>query len=223
MSDVTSTSVKLSWSHPNPDDIQYYTISHKPRSASQSPGVISGVVTMYYTIRPLSPYTQYEFTISAVNGFGHGPPSPPIVATTGETGNITLSKLSCPTPPKIKTTTYFFQNFIILLYFITVLCPPVVVVVRDLRDKLWSFKRQLFSERDRCGNWIAGARDCRDCIIYVKNHLVFRNNYGHCYVVLIIILYLLTFFLYHILVIVKLFLLILFIFYRVCTKTWAVV
>uniref|UniRef100_A0A2S2R0W0 protein-tyrosine-phosphatase n=1 Tax=Sipha flava TaxID=143950 RepID=A0A2S2R0W0_9HEMI len=87
VSDVTSTSVKLSWSHPNPDDIQYYTISHKPRSASQSPGVISGVVTMYYTIRPLSPYTQYEFTISAVNGFGHGPPSPPIVATTGETGN----------------------------------------------------------------------------------------------------------------------------------------
>ncbi|XP_025425132.1 tyrosine-protein phosphatase Lar isoform X2 [Sipha flava] len=88
VSDVTSTSVKLSWSHPNPDDIQYYTISHKPRSASQSPGVISGVVTMYYTIRPLSPYTQYEFTISAVNGFGHGPPSPPIVATTGETADL---------------------------------------------------------------------------------------------------------------------------------------
>ncbi|VVC24817.1 Hypothetical protein CINCED_3A017850 [Cinara cedri] len=84
VSDVTSTSVKLTWQHPNKDDIQYYTISHKPKSASQSPGVISGVVTMYYTIRPLSPYTQYEFTISAVNGFGHGPPSPPVVATTGE-------------------------------------------------------------------------------------------------------------------------------------------
>lgn len=96
VSDVTSTSVKLSWSHPNPDDIQYYTISHKPRSASQSPGVISGVVTMYYTIRPLSPYTQYEFTISAVNGFGHGPPSPPIVATTGETGNA----LAAPHTPR---------------------------------------------------------------------------------------------------------------------------
>ncbi|XP_050531444.1 tyrosine-protein phosphatase Lar isoform X2 [Daktulosphaira vitifoliae] len=85
VSDVTSTSIRLSWSHPNPDDIQYYTISHKPKSAAQSPGVISGVVTMYYTIRPLSPYTQYEFTVSAVNGFGHGPPSQPIVATTGET------------------------------------------------------------------------------------------------------------------------------------------
>lgn len=94
VSDVTSTSVKLSWSHPNPDDIQYYTISHKPRSASQSPGVISGVVTMYYTIRPLSPYTQYEFTISAVNGFGHGPPSPPIVATTGETGKLPSFRVS---------------------------------------------------------------------------------------------------------------------------------
>lgn len=95
VSDVTSTSVKLSWSHPNPDDIQYYTISHKPRSASQSPGVISGVVTMYYTIRPLSPYTQYEFTISAVNGFGHGPPSPPIVATTGETGKRVATVVFC--------------------------------------------------------------------------------------------------------------------------------
>ncbi|VVC24818.1 Hypothetical protein CINCED_3A017850 [Cinara cedri] len=87
VSDVTSTSVKLTWQHPNKDDIQYYTISHKPKSASQSPGVISGVVTMYYTIRPLSPYTQYEFTISAVNGFGHGPPSPPVVATTGESAD----------------------------------------------------------------------------------------------------------------------------------------
>jgi len=126
VSDVTSTSVKLSWSHPNPDDIQYYTISHKPRSASQSPGVISGVVTMYYTIRPLSPYTQYEFTISAVNGFGHGPPSPPIVATTGETGNITLNKISCQTPPKNKTQPLIF--FRILLYFITVLSPLLLFV-----------------------------------------------------------------------------------------------
>lgn len=116
VSDVTSTSVKLSWSHPNPDDIQYYTISHKPRSASQSPGVISGVVTMYYTIRPLSPYTQYEFTISAVNGFGHGPPSPPIVATTGETGKMPSPVSSWRSTPAsqqfpLLADRFFFGNF----------------------------------------------------------------------------------------------------------------
>lgn len=117
MTDVTSTSVKLTWQQPNKDDIQYYTISHKPRSASQSPGVISGVVTMYYTIHPLSPYTQYEFTISAVNGFGHGPPSPPVVATTGESGKP-ASPVSGrgsagfytppdPTPPAVRPSSHW--------------------------------------------------------------------------------------------------------------------
>jgi len=127
---VTSTSVKLSWSHPNPDDIQYYTISHKPRSASQSPGVISGVVTMYYTIRPLSPYTQYEFTISAVNGFGHGPPSPPIVATTGETGNMTFYKpISCWIRQNNSTASFFFRILYCYYDFYCAIFTPLLLLL----------------------------------------------------------------------------------------------
>lgn len=47
---------------------------------------ISGISTMFYGVRPLSPYTEYEFYVVAVNNFGRGPPSEPVTCTTGETG-----------------------------------------------------------------------------------------------------------------------------------------
>lgn len=49
---------------------------------------ISGISTMFYGVRPLSPYTEYEFYVVAVNNFGRGPPSEPVTCTTGETGKI---------------------------------------------------------------------------------------------------------------------------------------
>ncbi|KAF9811377.1 hypothetical protein SFRURICE_002746 [Spodoptera frugiperda] len=46
---------------------------------------ISGVITQYYSVTNLSPYTEYEMYVIAVNNIGRGPPSAPAVITTGET------------------------------------------------------------------------------------------------------------------------------------------
>ncbi|KAF6202866.1 hypothetical protein GE061_003271 [Apolygus lucorum] len=83
-SDVTATTVRLAWSYPG-DDSMYFVIQYKPKYANQAYSEISGIITMYYTIRSLSPYTEYEFFVIAVNNLGRGPPSAAIVVPTGET------------------------------------------------------------------------------------------------------------------------------------------
>ncbi|XP_014612652.1 PREDICTED: tyrosine-protein phosphatase Lar isoform X14 [Polistes canadensis] len=85
VSDITATSVKLSWSYKGPDELQYYVIQHKPKQANQPFTEISGITTMYYHVRSLSPYTEYELYVIAVNHIGRGPPSAPVTVTTGET------------------------------------------------------------------------------------------------------------------------------------------
>lgn len=45
---------------------------------------------MYYSVRNLSPYTEYEMFVIAVNNIGRGPPSAPVTVTTGETGNYPI-------------------------------------------------------------------------------------------------------------------------------------
>ncbi|XP_015173426.1 PREDICTED: tyrosine-protein phosphatase Lar isoform X12 [Polistes dominula] len=85
VSDITATSVKLSWSYKGPDELQYYVIQHKPKQANQPFTEISGITTMYYHVRGLSPYTEYELYVIAVNLIGRGPPSAPVTVTTGET------------------------------------------------------------------------------------------------------------------------------------------
>lgn len=85
MSDITATSVKLSWSYKEPGDLQYYVIQHKPKHVNQAYAEISGITTMYYHVRSLSPYTEYELYVIAVNSIGRGPPSAPVIVTTGET------------------------------------------------------------------------------------------------------------------------------------------
>lgn len=86
ISEVTAASVHLSWSHSTPADLQYYVIQYKPRLAHQAYTEISGIITQYYTVRNLSPYTEYEFYVIAVNNLGRGPLSSAAVVTTGETG-----------------------------------------------------------------------------------------------------------------------------------------
>lgn len=86
ISEVSSTSVRLEWSYKGPEDLQYYVIQYKPKNANQAFSEISGIITMFYVVRSLSPYTEYEFYVIAVNNIGRGPPSLPAVTTTGETG-----------------------------------------------------------------------------------------------------------------------------------------
>lgn len=84
-SDVTATTVRLSWSYPSGEEFQYFVIQYKPKYANQAYSEISGIITMYYTVRGLSPYTEYEFYVIAVNNLGRGPPSAPTIVPTGET------------------------------------------------------------------------------------------------------------------------------------------
>ena len=91
VSDVSPTSVKLTWNYPRgrdgvPRDVQYFVIQYKPKLASWDYKEISGAITTFYDIRGLSPYTEYEFVVLAKNNVGRGPKSEPVVVTTGETG-----------------------------------------------------------------------------------------------------------------------------------------
>jgi receptor-type tyrosine-protein phosphatase delta len=47
----------------------------------------SGIITMFYVVRGLSPYTEYEFHVIGVNNIGRGPASAAVSTTTGETGS----------------------------------------------------------------------------------------------------------------------------------------
>ncbi|XP_059488383.1 tyrosine-protein phosphatase Lar-like [Neocloeon triangulifer] len=85
--EVGATAVRLAWTYPEEEEIQYYVIQYKPKFANQAFSEISGVITMYYTVRGLSPYTEYELYVIAVNAVGRGVPSDPAVVTTGETGD----------------------------------------------------------------------------------------------------------------------------------------
>lgn len=90
VSEITATSVRLTWSYDGPDDLQYYIIQFKPKYANQAYSEISGIITMYYAVRNLSPYTEYEMYVIANNNIGRGPPSAPAIVTTGETGRICI-------------------------------------------------------------------------------------------------------------------------------------
>ena len=91
VSDVSPTSVKLTWNYPRgrdgvPRDVQYFVIQYKPKLASWDYKEISGAITTFYDIRGLTPYTEYELVVLAKNNVGRGPKSGPVVVTTGETG-----------------------------------------------------------------------------------------------------------------------------------------
>lgn len=87
-SEITATSVRLTWSYNVPEDLLYYVIQYKPKYANQAYSEISGIITKFYAVRNLSPYTEYEMYVVAVNNIGRGPPSAPVVVTTGETGKF---------------------------------------------------------------------------------------------------------------------------------------
>ncbi|KAJ8964754.1 hypothetical protein NQ317_008059 [Molorchus minor] len=49
VSEITATSVRLTWSYSEPEDLQYYVIQFKPKNSKFSE--ITGIVTMYYSVR----------------------------------------------------------------------------------------------------------------------------------------------------------------------------
>jgi len=93
VSDIMARSVRLRWSYSGPEDPNkhYFVIQYKPKFSNQAFSEISGIVTKDYAVRDLSPYTEYELYVIAVNNVGRGAPSAPVVVTTGETGTVFIS------------------------------------------------------------------------------------------------------------------------------------
>uniref|UniRef100_A0A3P8WKC3 Receptor-type tyrosine-protein phosphatase F n=1 Tax=Cynoglossus semilaevis TaxID=244447 RepID=A0A3P8WKC3_CYNSE len=84
VTETTATSVTLTWDSGNPEPVSYYMIQYRPKSLDVGFQEVEGVATTRYSIGGLSPYSEYEFRVMAVNNIGRGPPSDPVETRTGE-------------------------------------------------------------------------------------------------------------------------------------------
>ncbi|XP_035165760.1 receptor-type tyrosine-protein phosphatase delta isoform X27 [Oxyura jamaicensis] len=84
VTESTATSITLTWDSGNPEPVSYYIIQHKPKNSEESYKEIDGVATTRYSVAGLSPYSEYEFRVVAVNNIGRGPPSEPVSTRTSE-------------------------------------------------------------------------------------------------------------------------------------------
>ncbi|XP_051498229.1 receptor-type tyrosine-protein phosphatase delta isoform X20 [Apus apus] len=84
VTESTATSITLTWDSGNPEPVSYYIIQHKPKSSEEPYKEIDGVATTRYSVAGLSPYSEYEFRVVAVNNIGQGPPSEPVSTRTSE-------------------------------------------------------------------------------------------------------------------------------------------
>ena len=91
-SDITSTSVHLSWLAPDPDEssgaVESYVVQYRRRHSAfpEYDEVPRRVIETDFTLTGLDPYTTYEIRVVAVNNIGRGLPSSSIDVKTGETG-----------------------------------------------------------------------------------------------------------------------------------------
>lgn len=84
VTESTATSITLTWDSGNPEPVTYYIIQHKPKNSEELYKEIDGVATTRYSVAGLSPYSEYEFRVVAVNNIGRGPPSEPVLTRTSE-------------------------------------------------------------------------------------------------------------------------------------------
>ncbi|KAF7662358.1 hypothetical protein LDENG_00238340 [Lucifuga dentata] len=84
VTETTATSVTLTWDSGNPDPVSYYMIQYRAKASDNGYQEVEGVATTRYSIGGLSPYSEYEFRVMAVNNIGRGPPSDPVETRTGE-------------------------------------------------------------------------------------------------------------------------------------------
>ncbi|ELT87712.1 hypothetical protein CAPTEDRAFT_137729, partial [Capitella teleta] len=85
ISEVTATSVKLTWSSHNVDPTESYSIIYRQRFGLGSDSVYrANVQRPEFTANGLSASTQYEFRVSAVNKYGRGEPSESVHVMTVE-------------------------------------------------------------------------------------------------------------------------------------------
>ncbi|KAF4076291.1 hypothetical protein AMELA_G00212710 [Ameiurus melas] len=84
VTETTATSVTLTWDSGNPEPVSYYMIQYRSKASDSSYQEVDGVATTRYSIGGLSPYSEYEFRVMAVNNIGRGPPSDAVETRTSE-------------------------------------------------------------------------------------------------------------------------------------------
>ncbi|XP_054625361.1 receptor-type tyrosine-protein phosphatase F isoform X8 [Dunckerocampus dactyliophorus] len=84
VTETTATSVTLTWDSGNPEPVSYYMIQYRAKTSDNGFQEVEGVATTRYSIGGLSPYSEYEFRVMAVNNIGRGPPSETVETRTGE-------------------------------------------------------------------------------------------------------------------------------------------
>uniref|UniRef100_A0A8C1MVH3 Receptor-type tyrosine-protein phosphatase F n=1 Tax=Cyprinus carpio TaxID=7962 RepID=A0A8C1MVH3_CYPCA len=84
VTETTATSVTLTWDSGNPEPVSYYIIQYRAKTSDTNFQEVDGVATTRYSIGGLSPYSEYEFRVMAVNNIGRGPPSDSVESRTGE-------------------------------------------------------------------------------------------------------------------------------------------
>ncbi|XP_044124229.1 receptor-type tyrosine-protein phosphatase S isoform X3 [Bufo gargarizans] len=84
VTETTATSITVTWDSGNPDPVSYYVIEYKSKTQDGPYQIKEDITTTRYSIGGLSPNSEYEIWVSAVNSIGQGPPSEPVVTRTGE-------------------------------------------------------------------------------------------------------------------------------------------
>ncbi|XP_063770956.1 receptor-type tyrosine-protein phosphatase S isoform X11 [Pseudophryne corroboree] len=84
VTETTATSITITWDSGNPDPVSYYIIEYKFKTQDGPYQIKEDITTTRYSIGGLSPNSEYEIWVSAVNSIGQGPPSEPVVTRTGE-------------------------------------------------------------------------------------------------------------------------------------------
>ncbi|XP_029687427.1 receptor-type tyrosine-protein phosphatase F isoform X5 [Takifugu rubripes] len=84
VTETTATSVTLTWDSGNPEPVSYYMIQYRAKASDNGFQEVEGVATTRYSIGGLSPFSEYEFRVMAVNNIGRGPPSDSVETRTGE-------------------------------------------------------------------------------------------------------------------------------------------
>ncbi|XP_067368620.1 protein tyrosine phosphatase receptor type Fa isoform X19 [Channa argus] len=84
VTETTATSVTLTWDSGNPEPVSFYVIQYRAKLSDNGFQEVDGVATTRYSIGGLSPFSEYEFRVLAVNNVGRGPPSGIVDTRTSE-------------------------------------------------------------------------------------------------------------------------------------------
>ncbi|KAL1279179.1 hypothetical protein QQF64_025852 [Cirrhinus molitorella] len=85
--ETTATSITIAWDNGSLEPVSHYIIEYSAKSPESKFKAMDPITTTRYSIRGLSPNTDYEIRVSAFNAIGQGPPSDPVEATTLKQAN----------------------------------------------------------------------------------------------------------------------------------------